>query len=229
MLFDFEELWEGLRDIDKPAPIIVLEDEADNIDLGDDNAIMELVLQMEEEEELDVQASAISAGESQPDKVLRTTASIKAAAPVVNTFLSRLKCTACKSILLTEAQFPDHLYHTLMATPQNNSTELPTARIGNVLRQIHEVRLPQIKGTLHHCGVVSNFLKMCSRLPAVRQLSLCPLHNGIERRKLVKDLAVDALHTLASKMTVEYAEKNRKTSEPARTPATAKMQRVAHR
>ena len=109
MLFDFEELWEGLRDIDKPAPIIVLEDEADNIDLGDDNAIMELVLQMEEEEELDVQASAISAGESQPDKVLRTTASIKAAAPVVNTFLSRLKCTACKSILLTEAQFPDHL------------------------------------------------------------------------------------------------------------------------
>lgn len=228
-------MWEGLREIEKPPPTIVLEEEEEEIidmDEDADDAIMNLVLQMEaqhaEEEELDVQASAISAAESHTDKVLRDTASNKAAAPVVNSFLSKLKCTGCKSMLLTEAQFPEHLYHTLMATPQNMSAELPTARIGSVVRQIHEVGLPQIQGVLHEPGVASTFFKLCSRLPAVRQLSLCPLHNGVDKKRLVRDLAVSALHTLTKKITVDYAERHRKTSAPANTPATAKMQRVVH-
>lgn len=220
MLLDFEEIYEELKKVENAK-----QPSNEEIVLNDMDDVTDLILQMEEQQEveegLQMQVERHSTDESPSDSTLRLSASLKAATPTINTFLAKLKCSDCKEILLTEATFPDHLFHTLVSTAASVNEKLPVSAVGHVLKQIYEVGIPTVKETLHQPGCVSNFVKVCNRLPSVRQLKLCANHE-CQKESLVKELCVASLTDTLRKMSTEYAEKHRTVTQ------SLKMQRVKH-
>ena len=153
-LFDFEEILKALQEVDGRQ----LDDQhsAETAQEAD-------VVEEDEEEEDDLQLGGSSEEPSQLTQWLSSTASSKAAAPIVRKFHSKLNCTDCRSILESEGEFPLHLHHTTAAPPELVNAPLPPGCVANVVKAIYQKGMPELEKVLHQGNVVQKLHRLVAR------------------------------------------------------------------
>ena len=197
----------------------------------------ELDIEMEEEDE-NLWFSDKEGGQDHVSDWLESTASSKAAAPIVNKFLAKVDSAECKNILQTDsAEFPLHLHHIMMAGPSNQEDRLPTSMAAKLVRDVRTACNEQLKSQLHKPKILEGSKGLVSRLPSVTKFSLCAAHNDL-KSDLLDDICLDTVQALLKQMNLRFRDRTPKQQAAAPPPdleapgparrRSGKLQRVSH-
>lgn len=149
-------------------------------------------------------------------------ASAEVASPLVDKYMKTVEgCEECQDVLLTEAQFPLHILHTMTAGPHNVNQLKPSETVARVVQVVYSLAAKEIPPVCHNKSIITDFIKQIKNLPEVQGFQLCGRHQD-RRQNLLQSIALEALREILLKMNQDLKEKRKLKKQ------LKKLQRVSH-
>lgn len=150
---------------------------------------------------------------------LSNIAGAQIASPIINGYLKKWDCEGCKTILLSEIQFPLHLLQTMGSGNVLKSLH-PSPRFSSVVTSIFKAA----EKTMDDCfknNILANFMQQMEKIKEIREFQLCDQHQG-NRNLLLKTVGRKAIEEIV------VLSLNQNFKEKRRQKKSAKLQNVKH-